>query len=91
MTYTNYIKAFATKAGLSQKDAKEVLVAAREVVLENIKDEDGVSIFRDLKLKADYKESRTGRNPRTGEAIDIPAKYQPRAKFANGFKEAVNA
>ena len=71
------------------KDAKEVLVAAREVVLENIKDEDGVSIFRDLKLKADYKESRTGRNPRTGTEIKIDAAKAPKFKAGRAFKDAI--
>jgi DNA-binding protein HU-beta len=35
--------------------------------------------------------ARTGRNPRTGEAVQIPAKKAPAFKPAKGLKDAVNA
>ena len=36
------------------------------------------------------RKATTGRNPRTGEAIDIPASNQPKFKAGKALKEAVN-
>lgn len=35
------------------------------------------------------KEARIGRNPSTGEPVNIPAKRAPKFKFAKGFKDSV--
>ncbi len=35
--------------------------------------------------------SRTGRNPRTGEAVDVPAKYIPYFKTGKQLREKLNA
>jgi len=45
----------------------------------------GFGIFTTSKRKA-----RTGRNPKTGATIDIPASTMPKFKPGKGLKEAVN-
>lgn len=42
------------------------------------------------KLTVTDRAARTGRNPQTGEAIDIPAAKVPKFKAAKVLKEAVN-
>lgn len=75
--------------GISQAKAKAFLEVLNDVVFENILDEDGVPILDSLKLTTMIKGPRTARNPKTGEAISVPQKRVPKAKFGKAFKEAV--
>ena len=90
MNRTEFISETAAKTGMTKKDTKEVLDLIMEVIVEHMKDEDGVTPWQGIKFTADYKEARTARNPRTGEAVKVPAKYAPKVKFGKAVKEAIN-
>ena len=90
MNHSDFIKEAAVQTGMTQKAIRETLGVMREIVLDHMKDEDGVTPFNAIKFIADYKEARTGRNPKTGEAIKIPAKFAPKAKFGKAVKDALN-
>ena len=87
MTKLEFIKKFAEKAGLTQKDAKEVTAALFAVIFEGMKDEDGVTPIPGVKFMTRHKEAGHARNPRTGEAITVPAKDVPKVKFGVAVKE----
>ena len=91
MKKSDFIKMCAAKANLSQRDMKEVLVAVGEAIVEAMKDEDGVAPFTGMKFYTEFKESHEGRNPMTGEAITIPAKYRPKVRFGAAVKDFVNS
>ena len=91
MKKTEFVKMCAEKAGLSQRDMREVLDIVGECISVAMKDDDGVSPFTGIKFYTEFKESRTARNPRTGEIIQVEAKYRPKARFGIAIKEAVNA
>jgi len=90
MTKIEFMKAVAEKSGLSQKDARTVMHAMQDVIFEHMKDEDGVKITDGIVLYTKYKEGRTGRNPATGETINIEAKYQPACKFGQPVRKYIN-
>ena len=90
MKKVDFIKEFAAKAELSLKDAKEVVQVMGDLIVEHMKDEDGVSPFSGMKFVATYKDARTARNPQTGESMKVPAKYAPRVRFGKAVKEAIN-
>lgn len=90
MKKVDFIKTFAEKARLSQKDAKEILEIAGAEIVEHMHDEDGVSPFAGMKFTCTYVEERQGRNPKTGETIVIPGRYQPKVKFGTPVKDALN-
>jgi len=81
-------KAVAADTGLTQKDAG----IAIDAVLENIKAglvEDGkVTLVGFGTLNAVIQAPRKARNPKTGEAIDVPEKVVVKFKPAAAFKEA---
>ena len=56
----------------------------------NMKDEDGVTPFSGVKFYARYNEAKIGRNPATGESVNIAAKYQPKVRFGSHVKEIIN-
>ena len=49
-----------------------------------------VDITGFVKFTKVHREARTGKNPRTGEAIAISAKYAPKAEFKKAFKDQIN-
>lgn len=73
MNKSEFVKAVAKKSGYSQKDVAACLDAMNEVKVEALKTEgvckDGYFIY-----KTKMTNPRTGRNPKTGETIEIPAK-----------------
>ncbi len=77
LTQTQMIAAVAERADLSKADAKRVLAALDEVVLQELGNAQKVRIGGLVQLTVRVKpatKKRTGRNPATGEEIDIAAK-----------------
>ena len=71
-------EALITKAreasGLAKKDVEAVWNALQEAIREELKAGEDVTIAGVGKLKPATRPARTGRNPQTGQAIDIPEK-----------------
>ena len=91
MKKSDFVKMCAEKAGLSQRDMREVLDIVGDCVAVAMKDEDGVSPFAGVKFYTEFKEARMAKNPRTGEPVQVEAKYRPKARFGVAIKEAINA
>jgi DNA-binding protein HU-beta len=89
MTKTEMYAAIAEKAGVSKKEAKTVMEALNAEIIEVLKSEKkvklpGLGIFVVKERKA-----RTGRNPKTGETIQIPAKKVVKFRVAKDVKKQV--
>ena len=80
----------ADKAGLSKADAGRALDAVIDAVTAALKRGDAVNLvgFGSFSVKA--RAARTGLNPRTKEAIQIPASNNPVLKAGKALKDAVN-
>lgn len=87
MTKHDFIKKFAEKANLTQKDAREVNEAFWETIVEAMKDEEGIAPIMGVRFWVTHRDARMGRNPQTGEPITIPAKNIPKVKFSASFKD----
>ena len=90
MNKTDFIKAVASKADLSIKDATAAVEAYAAVVAEALKAGDKVAIagFGTYELKK--KAERSGFNPATGKPIVIAASNAPVLKFGKAYKEIFN-
>lgn len=80
----------AEKSGLSQADAKAALDALIESVTEGLADGDRISLVGFGSWSVEQRDARTGRNPRTGEAIQIAAKKVVKFKAGAALSNAVN-
>ncbi len=82
MNKAELIDAIALKANLSKKDADAALSATVAAITEALKGGDKVQLvgFGTFAVKA--RAARTGRNPKTGEAIEVAAAKVP--TFAAG-------
>ena len=81
--------AVVEKSGLTKKDAEKAVSAVLESVTEAVAGGDKVQLVGFGTFEVRAREARTGRNPRTKEAITIPASKQPVFKAGKAFKDAV--
>lgn len=89
MNKVELINAVAAKTGLKKKEAEAAVNAVFETITETLENGDKVQIvgFGTFKVKA--KETREGRNPKTGEKIMIEASKSPVFTAGKALKEQV--
>lgn len=75
---------------IQKADMAAVICGLGELVAEQLRAGHEVTLPGIGKLTVTDRAARTGRNPQTGEAIDIPAAKVPKFKAAKVLKEAVN-
>ena len=74
MNKTELVAAVAEKTGLTKKDAEKALCALIETVKEEVAKNEKVQLIGFGTFEARKRNARTGKNPQSGEAIEIPAK-----------------
>jgi DNA-binding protein HU-beta len=78
-----------TEVVSTQKEAQAAADCIFSTITEALKNEDPVTLVGFGTFKAVKREARTGRNPQTGEAIQIAARKVPKFVPGKGLKEAV--
>ena len=81
MNKTELIAAMAEASGLSKKDCEAALAAFITTTESALK--------AGNKVEVKERAARTGKNPATGEQIDIPASKAPAFKAGKAFKDAI--
>jgi DNA-binding protein HU-beta len=89
MNKAELIQAVAAKSGLSKKDAEVALAAVIDSLTDALKAGDKVSLvgFGTFAVKA--RAARTGKNPQTGEEIQIAACKVPTFAAGKALKDAI--
>ena len=90
MTKAELVVNVAEKAGLERKKAEKAVSAFVDTVKQALVEGDKVQIIGFGTFENRERSARTGRNPRTGEAIEIAASKLPSFKAGKALKEAVN-
>ncbi len=75
---------------MSKADATKAVDAVFDSITSALRRSDDVRLVGFGTFSVANRKATTGRNPRTGEAIQIPASRQPKFKAGKGLKEAVN-
>ena len=89
MNKTELVAALAGKAELSKKDAEKALNAFVEVVSDAMKAGDKVQLVGFGTFESKNRPARTARNPRTGEAVKIPASKAVSFKVGKALKDSL--
>ncbi len=89
MNKQELIEAIAEKSHTTKSDSKKMLDAFLETVTETLAQGDNVQLIGFGTFKSTERNARSGRNPRTGETVTIPAKRVPAFTAGNALKEAV--
>ena len=90
MNKTELIAAIAEKAELSKKDSEKALKAFVDVVTEELKKENKIQLVGFGTFEVSTRSARTGRNPQTGEEMEIAACKAPKFKAGKALKDAIN-
>ena len=89
MNKTELVAVVAEKSGLTKKDAERVVSATFETITAQMMKGEKVQISGFGIFEVKEREARVGRNPRTKEAIEIPASKVPAFKASQALKDAV--
>lgn len=91
MNKNELISAVAEKADLTKAQAGDAVDALFDIVSDTLKGGDEVRIIGFGNFSVTERAATEGRNPRTGETIQIPASKTPKFKAGKGLKDAVNS
>ena len=90
MTKAELVQFIAESADLTKADAARALDAVVNGITEGLKEKGKVTLVGFGTFTAKEREARTGRNPQTGETVEIAARVAPGFKAGNKLKEALN-
>ena len=90
MNKNDLIASVASSAGLSKSDATRSIESFLDAVTNALKRDEKVSIVGFGNFSVSHRKATTGRNPRTGESIQIAASQKVKFLPAKSLKEMFN-
>jgi DNA-binding protein HU-beta len=90
MNKNDLVAAVADSSELTKADAAKAVDAVFDTITGSLKGGDDVRLVGFGTFTVVNRKATTGRNPRTGETIQIAASKQPKFKAGKGLKDAVN-
>ena len=90
MNKTELIASVAERSGITRKDAERVINAALDTVTAELVKGGRVQLSGFGIFEVKSREARVGRNPRTKEAVEIPATKSPVFKASKVLKDTVS-
>ncbi len=89
MNKAELIEAVSKVTEMTKADTERALDAVIDVVSKNIKKKDGVKLVGFGTFSVSPRKARVGRNPQTGEEIQIPARKVPVFRPGKELKDSV--
>ncbi len=90
MNKNDLVAAVADGTGLTKADAAKAVDSVINTIVGSLKGGTEVRLVGFGTFSVADRRASEGRNPRTGEKIQIPASKQPKFKAGKGLKDAVN-
>ena len=90
MTKSELVEDIAKQTDLTKADSERALNAFTESIKKSLKKGNPVTLVGFGTFDVSNRKARQGRNPRTGEAINIPAAKLPKFRAGKGLKDALN-
>ena len=90
MNKTELVAAMAEQTNLSKKDAEAALKAFVDVVSEELMKGEKVQLVGFGTFEVSERAAREGRNPQTGETMEIKASKTPKFKAGKALKDMMN-
>lgn len=82
MTKGEFVAKYAEKTGMSQRTAGEAVDAFFETISDALKADEKIVMPGKVKIEKGVRAARVGKNPQTGEPVEIPEKVVIKAKFS---------
>ncbi len=90
MNKNDLVSVVAEKCGLSKSDSTSAVDGVFDAITDALRGGGEVRLVGFGTFSVSQRRASEGRNPRTGEKIQIPASKQPKFKAGKGLKDAVN-
>jgi len=90
MNKAQLVDAVAAASDVSKASAARAVDALLQSISDGLKNGEVVSITGFGNFSVRHRDARTARNPRTGEAVQVPASNLPVFKAGKALKDAVN-
>ena len=90
MNKNDLVAVVADNTGLSKADCAKAVDSVFDSITDTLKGGTEVRLVGFGTFSVANRRASQGRNPRTGEPIQIPASQQPKFKAGKGLKDAVN-
>jgi len=90
MNKTELVSAMSEKSDLTKADCERAYKAFVDTVTDTLASGDSISLIGFGTFLVRERKERAGRNPRTGESIQIKASKNPAFKAGKALKDAVN-
>ena len=90
MTKTDLINVVVAETELSKKQAEAAVNSALDAIVSALKEGDKVQLNGFGTFEVKESAAREGRNPKTGDTIQIPATKTPAFAASKSFKDALN-
>ena len=90
MNRSELVDAISKQTGATKTDTDRLLAAFTQIVDKNIKKKEGVRLVGFGTFSTSKRKARVGRNPQTGETIQIAAAKVPSFKAGKALKDACN-
>jgi DNA-binding protein HU-beta len=90
MNKSQLIDAVVAKGGLKKKDAEAAVNAVTATIAEALKNGEKVQLVGFGTFEVKERSARTGRNPKTGETIEVPASKHPAFSASKALKDQLN-
>ncbi len=91
MQKTDFVKSVADRANVSQKEAKQVIDSALDIITESLKGGEKVTLTGFGTFEVRQRQEREGVNPQTRQKIKIAATKTPGFSASSTLKEAVKS
>jgi len=90
MTKTDLVNYMAEETNMTKADATRALDAAMSGIIKGLKSTKKVALTGFATFTAKNKSAKKGRNPKTGEVVNIPARVAVTIKAGSKLKDALN-
>jgi integration host factor subunit beta len=90
MTKAELIEDVSRVVAMSRKDSEIIVETIFDSIVKSLKAGDKIEIRGFGSFRTRQRNSRIGRNPKTGERVDVPAKKIPYFKPSKELKDLVN-
>src|SRR4029079_843542 len=90
MTKADLVEEVAKVTELTRKDSEVIVDTMFESVIKALKTGDNLEVRGFGSFRARQRNARVGRNPKTGEKVEVPAKRVPYFKPSKELKDLIN-
>ena len=90
MTKADLVEKVAKEAAMTKKDAEQLVEIIFDSIVETLNNGEKIELRGFCSCRVRERNSRKGRNPKTGESVDIPAKRVAYFKPGKELKDLIN-